>query len=459
MFSATTASGAFVKGGKLKPLAITSSKRQEGWPQVPTVGESGLKGFEVNEWNGLFAPRARLVPSSIASKPRLAPSLQTRRWRVASPRWGFKAPPSGWRHQGRQYQGRLIRSAQSGEIHVESTLTGADSGACPCGRPGRQRFGSRRRRLSEQGGQGRRSLSSRWRGGPGHTPRRAEAHRANRTELLHRHKAGGTGTIGIGQVVRSAPDGYTLVANDLTYSILPYVFKKLPWDHDHDLVPIAAFNFAPVAVVVASDSKFKTLADLVAYAKANPGKLNYGTGGSGTMPHFGTEALKRAAGFEATHVPFKGNGEATMALLGNQIDFQLASTAGVISQVKGGKVRLLAISGAKRLNALPDVPTFAEAGFKGYSVVNFTGLWTPKGTPAPVVAKLQKEIVAAMASKDVQEFAESIGSVPNVLSGEEFTKLLRENSRLWGKSPNRPRSRSSDDGGGGVFFLRQLEVL
>ncbi|MBB3641527.1 Bug family tripartite tricarboxylate transporter substrate binding protein [Variovorax atrisoli] len=247
------------------------------------------------------------------------------------------------------------------------------------------------------------------------------------------NKAGGTGTIGIGQVVRSAPDGYTLVANDLTYSILPYVFKKLPWDHDHDLVPIAAFNFAPVAVVVASDSKFKTLADLVAYAKANPGKLNYGTGGSGTMPHFGTEALKRAAGFEATHVPFKGNGEATMALLGNQIDFQLASTAGVISQVKGGKVRLLAISGAKRLNALPDVPTFAEAGFKGYSVVNFTGLWTPKGTPAPVVAKLQKEIVAAMASKDVQEFAESIGSVPNVLSGDEFTKLLRENSRLWGQ--------------------------
>ena len=247
------------------------------------------------------------------------------------------------------------------------------------------------------------------------------------------NKAGGTGTIGIGQVVRSAPDGYTLVANDLTYSILPYVFKKLPWDQDHDLVPIAAFNFAPVAVVVASDSKFKTLADLVTYAKANPGKLNYGTGGSGTMPHFGTEALKRAAGFEATHVPFKGNGEATMALLGNQIDFQLASTAGVISQVKGGKVRLLAISGAKRLNALPDVPTFAEAGFKSYSVVNFTGLWTPKGTPAPVVAKLQKEIVAAMASKDVQEFAESIGSVPNVLSGDEFTKLLRENSRLWGQ--------------------------
>jgi len=250
------------------------------------------------------------------------------------------------------------------------------------------------------------------------------------------NKPGGTGTIGIGQLVRSAPDGYTLVANDLTYSILPYVFHKLPWDYDNDLIPIAAFNFAPVAVVVASDSKFKTLADLVAHAKANPGKLNYGTGGAGTMPHFGTEALKATAGFEATHVPFKGNGEATMALLGHQIDFQLASTAGVISQVQGGKVRLLAISGAKRLKALPDVPTFAEAGFKSYSVVNFTGLWTPKGTPAPVVAKLQREIATAMASKDVQEFAESIGSVPNVLSGDAFTRLLRENSRLWGQVAN-----------------------
>jgi len=247
------------------------------------------------------------------------------------------------------------------------------------------------------------------------------------------NKPGGTGTIGVGQAVRSSPDGYTLVTNDLTYSILPYVFNKLPWNHDKALVPIAAFNFAPVAVVVANGSKFKTLADLVAYGQANPGKLNYGTGGAGTMPHFGTEALKIAAGFDATHVPYKGNGEATMALLGGQIDFQLASTAGVIGQVKGGQARLLAISGPKRLKALPDVPTFSEAGVKNYSVVNFTGMWAPAGTPAPAIARLQEEISVAMKSKDVQEFAESTGSDPSVRIGAEFSRLLQENSLLWGQ--------------------------
>ncbi|VTU45512.1 Bug family tripartite tricarboxylate transporter substrate binding protein [Variovorax sp. PBL-E5] len=247
------------------------------------------------------------------------------------------------------------------------------------------------------------------------------------------NKAGATGTIGAQQVVRAAPDGYTLLANDTTYSILPYVFSKLPWDHEKDLVPVAAFNFAPVALVVAADSKFKTFGELVAYSKANPGKLNYGTGGAGTMPHFATEALKSATRLDATHVPFKGAGEATLALLGGSIDFQIASTPGVMGQVRGGKVRLLAISGSKRLKAVPDTPTFAEAGVKDYSVINFTGLWAPRGTPAPVVARLEKEIAIAMASPDIQAFADDLGCVPTVVSGAAFATLLRENARLWGK--------------------------
>lgn len=247
------------------------------------------------------------------------------------------------------------------------------------------------------------------------------------------NKPGGTSTIGVSLVARSAADGYSLVANDLTYSILPHVFHKLAWDYEKDLIAVAAFNFAPVAIAVAADSKFRTLSELVAYAKANPGKLNYGTGGAGTMPHFGTEALKKAAGFDATHVPFKGNGEATMAVLSKQIDFQLASTAGVIGQVKGGKLRLLAVTGNARLKALPDVPTFAEAGVKNYGVVNFTGLWLPKGTPPAIVTKLQNDISIAMASKEIKDFADSIGAVPDVVTGEGFSKLLRENSLLWGQ--------------------------
>ena len=233
--------------------------------------------------------------------------------------------------------------------------------------------------------------------------------------------------------MRSAPDGYTLVTNDTTYSILPHVFNKLAWDYDNDLVPVAAFNFAPVAVVVQASSPFKTLGELIAHGKANPGKLNYGTGGAGTMPHFATEALKTATGMDATHVPFKGAGEATLALLGGTIDFQLASTAGVIGQVKGGKVRLLAISGPERLKALPDTPTFAEAGVANYNVINYTGLWAPKGTPVEILQRLQKEIGVAMQSPDIKEFAEGIGSVPKVVMGDAFAKMLKDNTQMWGR--------------------------
>ncbi|BFO55462.1 MULTISPECIES: Bug family tripartite tricarboxylate transporter substrate binding protein [Comamonadaceae] len=245
------------------------------------------------------------------------------------------------------------------------------------------------------------------------------------------NKAGATGTIGAAQVARSPGDGYTLMANDTTYSILPQVFRKLPWDHAQDLVPVAGFNFAPTAVVVAAGSPFKTLGEMVAYSQAHPGKLNYGTGGAGTMPHFATAALEGASGLKATHVPFKGAGEATMALLSGTIDFQIASTPGVMGQVRGGKVRLLAVSGDQRLKALPDVPTFAQAGVPGYKVVNFTGLWAPRGTPGPVLEKLRSEIATAMASSDVQAFADDLGAVPRVVSGKAFSDKLQADGQLW----------------------------
>ncbi len=245
------------------------------------------------------------------------------------------------------------------------------------------------------------------------------------------NKAGATGTIGAAQVARSPGDGYTLTANDTTYSILPQVFKKLPWDYAHDLVPVAGFNFAPTTVVVAATSPFKTLGDMVAYSQAHPGKLNYGTGGAGTMPHVATVALEGVSGLRATHVPFKGAGEATLALLSGTIDFQIASTPGVMGQVRGGKVRLLAVSGEQRLKALPDVPTFAQAGAPDYKVVNFTGLWAPKGTPEAVLETLRKNIAKAMASADVQSFANDLGAVPGVVSGQAFADKLKSDAQLW----------------------------
>jgi tripartite-type tricarboxylate transporter receptor subunit TctC len=247
------------------------------------------------------------------------------------------------------------------------------------------------------------------------------------------NKAGATGTIGAAQAAKAEADGYTLMANDTTYSLLPHIFKKLPFDPAADLVPVSAFVFAPMGLVVNEKSSFKTLAELLAQARREPQKLTYGTGGPGTTPHFASEALGIASGVKFMHIPFKGAGEATQAILSNTIDFQIASTTGLMGNVKGGKLRLLAVSGDKRLPALPNVPTFQEAGAQWPGVVNWTGLWAPKGTPPEVLARLQKEIATAMASSDMKTFAEGMGAEPRQAGAAPFARLLKESTDNWGK--------------------------
>lgn len=247
------------------------------------------------------------------------------------------------------------------------------------------------------------------------------------------NKAGATGTIGIMAAIQAPADGYTLVANDTTFALLPHIFRKLPFDHEQALVPVGAFVFAPMTVAVRADSRFRTLGDMVAAAKADANKVSYGTGGAGSAPHFVSEALGIAAGANFLHVPFKGAGEATMAVLSGTIDFQVASTPGIMSHVKGGKARLLGVSGSKRLAALPDVPTFTEAGVRFPGLINFTGLWAPKGTPQAVVDRLQRELATAMASADMKAFAEGIASEPGYWDAATFARDLQERTAFWGK--------------------------
>ena len=199
------------------------------------------------------------------------------------------------------------------------------------------------------------------------------------------------------------------------------------------MVPVAAYVFAPMGLAVNAQSRFKSLKDMVTEAKSQPNKITYGSGGPGTTPHFASEALGVAAGVNLMHVPFKGAAEATQAVLSNTIDFQIASTTGLMGNVRGGKMRLLAVSGDKRLQALPEVPTFREAGVPWNGVLNWTGLWAPKGTPAAVTARLQKEIAAAMATADMKTFAEGMGAEPRQVGAEPFGKLLKESTEAWGK--------------------------
>lgn len=246
------------------------------------------------------------------------------------------------------------------------------------------------------------------------------------------NKPGATGTIGALQVARSTPNGYTLMANDLTYSMYPHVFKSLPWDHDRDLVPVTTILYTPYALVVNAKAPFKSLQELIAHARANPGALTFGSGGPGSGPHFSFEAFMLAANVELRHIPYKGGGDSLTGLIAGQIDALMLSTPMLISQAKGGRIRLLGVSGARRVPALPEVPTFPEAGLKDFGIINYLGWWAPKGTPANVFTTLQSEMVKALETADMKAFLELQASEPGGAKSDAFAKLVADTTRMWG---------------------------
>jgi tripartite-type tricarboxylate transporter receptor subunit TctC len=247
------------------------------------------------------------------------------------------------------------------------------------------------------------------------------------------NKAGASGTIGTDFVAKSKPDGATFQVNDTTYAMLPHLLKKLPWDHANDLIPVTTLATTPLVVVVAANAPYKTAQELLSYARAHPGKLNYGSGGVGSSTHLGAELLKQHGKMFITHIPYKGAGDAMLGVISGQVDILVTAAPTAIPQVKGGKIRALMVTSAKRLASLPDVPTTAELGLKGFAASNWFGLAAPKGTPNAIIEKLHAEVKTALGTPDLaKRFAEQ-GAELGGISPSEFLKFTRAETQSWGQ--------------------------
>lgn len=249
------------------------------------------------------------------------------------------------------------------------------------------------------------------------------------------YKPGAGGTIGAEFVAKSPADGYTLlVANTGTMVINPSLYTKIGYDTLRDFVPIARTAQQPLAMVVNNDVPVKTLAEFIAYAKKNDGKLNYGSAGNGGISHLVPEMFKLATAINIVHVPYKGTAPAFTDLLGGQVQFMAESIPQVSQYVKAGKVRALAVTGPERNTALPDVPTMSEAGVKNFEVVGFYGVLAPVATPKDVVAKLAQAFKDALESPEIRTRMIAQGADPAHLGTEAFAAVLKVESERWSKA-------------------------
>ncbi|HUQ25424.1 MAG TPA: tripartite tricarboxylate transporter substrate binding protein [Burkholderiales bacterium] len=240
------------------------------------------------------------------------------------------------------------------------------------------------------------------------------------------NRSGAGGSIGSAVVARAAPDGYTLLVTSNAHIVNPSIFAKLPYDTLKDFTDIVLFVEQPNVMVVGSESRYKTLMDLVGAAKAKPGSLNIGHAGIGSGTHLNTEKFIAAAGIQVVEVPFKGTPEVVAAILSGNVDGYWAPISAAQSFVKGGKVRPLAVSTAKRNPTMPDVPTTAEAGVKGSESSLWVALWGPAGMSPDLVNKINGDARKALADPATRGKLENLGNTTVDMSSADFAKLVRE---------------------------------
>ena len=248
------------------------------------------------------------------------------------------------------------------------------------------------------------------------------------------NKPGSGGNLGIDAVAKAASDGYSLVVGQTSnLAINPSLYSKLPYDPVADLAPIGLIGNSPLLVVTAVNSPYKTLADVINAAKAQPGAINYATSGNGTVAHLATELLQREAGVKLTHIPYKGAAQGINDVMGGQVQLYVSSVPTLIGHVKNGKMRPLVVTSAKRTDDLPQVPTAIESGYKGVEAVTWFGLLGPARLPASTVAALNTELNKALSAPDLRKKLEDQGLDVTPSTPDQFGKLIRADITKWGR--------------------------
>ncbi|WP_252374182.1 tripartite tricarboxylate transporter substrate binding protein [Hydrogenophaga sp. 2FB] len=257
---------------------------------------------------------------------------------------------------------------------------------------------------------------------------------ATRWNIVVDNRPGSGGNIGIDSVAKSPADGYNLVLGQTSnLAINPTLYSKLPYDPAKDLTPISLVASAPLALVVATNSKYRTLADLIAGAKANPGSLNFATSGNGTVAHLAMELFQREAGIKLLHIPYKGAAQGINDVMSERVEVYVSSIPTLIGHIKNGKMRALAVTSLKRVDDLPQTPTIAESGYKDFEAVTWFGVLGPANLPKDITARLNTEINKALQTPALQKQLSEQGADVKGSTPEQFGQLVRDEMARWGK--------------------------
>jgi tripartite-type tricarboxylate transporter receptor subunit TctC len=248
------------------------------------------------------------------------------------------------------------------------------------------------------------------------------------------NKAGAAGNIGNQAVAKAKPDGYTLLLAYSGYQVgNPHLFKKAGWDPIKDFAPIALLTRAPQVLATKVDLPANNLRELIAYAKANPDKLNYASSGNGSIQHIAGELFKQMTGTSIQHIPYKGAGPAVQDLLGGQVDLFFTTPASVVGQIKADKLKALLVTSNSRLTSLPQVPTSKEADLKEFTIDSWFALYAPAGTPGELIQQINSEIVKILAMPEIKKKAEDAGTIVDHMGPTQLGEYTRKELDYWGR--------------------------